>query len=141
MLKTVTALVVAVALPASVSAGPIGEAAEKAGRELAVAQQERETRHRGRFWTGLALLAGGGTLVALSGLELGDDDDTGPDEGEDFDDSDDGEDADGWGEKALIGGGVAAAALGGFLLFTGRNPGPSVSLRPGRVTVRQTIRF
>jgi hypothetical protein len=129
-----------VALPASASAGPIGAAAEKAGRELALAQQERETRDRTRFWTGIALLAGGGALAALSGLEIGDDE-TGPDDGEDFDDSDDGEDSDGWGGKALIGGGIAAAALGGFLLIKSRDSGPSVSVRPGRVTVRHTLRF
>jgi hypothetical protein len=140
MLKTLTALVLAIALPASASAGPIAEAAKKAGRELAVAQAQQEIRNRGRFWTGIALLAGGGTLAALSGLEIGDDE-TGPDDGEDFDDSDDGEDSDGWGEKALVGGGIAAAALGAFLVFTGRDSGPSVSLRPGRVTVRQTIKF
>jgi hypothetical protein len=140
MWRTLTALVLAITLPASASAGPIAEAAAKAGRELALAQAQQEIRSRSRFWTGIALLAGGGTLVALSGLEIGDDE-TGPDDGEDFDNSDDGEDSDGWGGKALAGGGVAAAALGVVLVFTGRDSGPSVSLRPGRVVVRQTVGF
>ena len=43
----------------------------------------------------------------------------GPDDGEDFDNSDDGEDSDGW-NKGLLGGGIAAASLGGVLLLTGR---------------------
>ena len=140
MWRTVMALVLAIALPSSASAGPIAEAVATAGRDLALAQAERETRNRGRFWTGIALLAGGGTLAALSGLEIGDDE-TGPDDGEDFDNSDDGEDSEGWGRKALVGGGVAAAALGTFLVFTGRGSGPSVSVRPGRVTVRHTVKF
>jgi hypothetical protein len=117
------------------------EAAEKAGRDLALAQRETETRNRSRFWTGICLIAGGGVLATLGSVELGDDE-TGPDDGEDFDGSDDGEDSDGWGNKALIGGGIAAATLGGVLLLTGRkNSGPSVSIRPGRITVRHTVRF
>jgi hypothetical protein len=72
---------------------------------------------------------------------LGDDED-GPDDGEDFDESDDGEDSDGWGNKALIGGGVAAATIGGVLLLTGGGRmGPVVSVGPGRVAVRQSIGF
>jgi hypothetical protein len=140
MWKTIIALVLAMALPASASAGPLAEAARKAGRELGSAQAQQETRAGGRFWTGIALLAGGGTLAALGAFEIGDDE-TGPDDGEDFDESDDGEDSDGWGDKALIGGGVAAAALGAFLVFTGRDSAPAVSLQPGRVTVRQTFKF
>jgi hypothetical protein len=140
MWRTVTAVILAIMLPASASAGPIAEAAKKAARELALAQAQQETQSRGRFWSGIALIAGGGTLAVLSGLEIGDDE-TGPDDGEDFDDSDDGEDSDGWGGKALAGGGVAAAALGAFLVFTGRDSGPSISLRPGRVTVRQVVKF
>ena len=140
MWKTLTALILALALPGSASAGPLREAVEKAGRTLAREQQEQETRSRGRFWTGIALLAGGGVLAALGGVELGDDE-TGPDDGEDFDDSDDGEDSDGWGNKALIGGGIAAATVGGVLLITGRKSGPSVSVQPGRVAVRHKIRF
>jgi hypothetical protein len=135
------ALVLAVGLPASGSAGPLAAAAEKAGRELAVAQQEQETpQNRGRFWTGIALMAGGGVLAAVGGFALGDDE-SGPDDGEDFDNSDDGEDSDGSAGAALIGSGIAAAALGGFLVITDRNAGRSVSVRPGRVTVRQTIKF
>jgi hypothetical protein len=139
MLRILTALVLTVALPGGVSAGPISEAAEKAGREVALAQQEQGTS-RARFWTGITMLLGGGAMTALGALELGDDE-TGPDDGEDLDESDDGEDSDGWGNKALMGGGAAAAVIGGVLLLTGRNAGPSVSLRAGRVTVRQMIRF
>jgi hypothetical protein len=116
------------------------EAAEKAGRELAMAQENVETRSRARFWTGISLIAGGGVLAALGSFELGDDE-SGPDDGEDIDDSDDGEDSDGWGNKALIGGGIAAATVGGVLLLTGRKSGPVVTARAGRVMVRQTVRF
>jgi hypothetical protein len=140
MWRTVTALALAVAIPGSASAGPISAAVEKAGRELALAEQEPQKQNRGRFWTGVALLAGGATLVTLGTVELGDDE-TGLDDGEDLDNSDDGEDSDGWGNKALIGGGVAAAVLGGALLLTGRHSSPTVSVRPDRVVVRQTLRF
>jgi hypothetical protein len=140
MWRVVTALVLAIALPVSASAGPLKDAIEKAGRDLSNAQQQQETRNRGRFWTGLALVAGGGLMTTLGALEVGDDE-TGPDDGEDADDSDDGEDSDGWGNKALIGGGIAAAALGGILLFTGRDSRSTVSVRHGRLTVRHTVRF
>jgi hypothetical protein len=141
MWKRVLVLVLALAVPAAASAGPLKQAADKAGRELAAAQREQEGRGRGRFWTGIALIAGGGVLGALGSVELGDDE-TGPDDGEDLDDSDDGEDSDGWGNKALIGGGIAAATIGGVLLLTGRKKqGPVVSVRPGSVTVYHTVRF
>ena len=143
MVKKVTALLVALALPAQVSAGPITEAIAKAGRELAKAQQEEPARRGTRFWTGIALVGGGGLLTTLGALEVGDDE-SGPDDGEDSDGSDDGEDSDGWGNKAMIGGGIAAAALGGVLLFTGKKKnmsGPVISIRPNRVTVRQTVSF
>ena len=121
-------------------AGPIGAAAEKAARQLTPARDETP-RNRTRFWTGIALVAGGATMTALGAMELGDDE-TGPDDGEDFDNSDDGEDSDGWGNRALMSGGLAAAALGGVLLFTRRHKsGPSVSVRPGRVAVRHTLKF
>jgi hypothetical protein len=139
--KKLVALVLALAMPAGASAGPLRDAAERAGRELSLAQRDGETRGRGRLWTGLALIAGGGVLAVLGSVELGDDE-VGPDDGEDFDGSDDGEDSDGWGNKALIGGGIAAATLGGVLLMTGRKgSGPAVSVRPGKVTVRHTVRF
>ncbi len=140
MWRRIIAVVTALAVPAGASAGPLKEAVEKAGREAALAQVE-QPRSRGRFWTGIALIAGGGVLGALGGVELGEDE-TGPDDGEDFDQSDDGEDSDGWGNKALIGGGIAAGTVGGILLLTGRRaPGPVVSVQPGRVAVRQSVRF
>lgn len=142
MCRKIIAIILALAIPVGASAGSLKAAAEKAGRDTALAQpDEIRGRSRARFWTGLALIGGGGTLATLSMLELGDDE-TGPDDGEDTDDSDDGEDSDGWGNKAMLGGGIAAAALGGVLLFTGRKKaGPEVSIRPGGVTVRQTVRF
>ena len=138
MWRTITALALAAALPASASAGPLAAAAERAGRELA-AEQQQEAQNRGRFWTGVALIAGGSTLALLGAFEVGDDED-GPDDAEDTDESDDGEDSD-WGHKAMLGSGIAAAALGAVLMMTGRESSPSVSVRPGRVTVRQTFRF
>lgn len=140
MWRTVTALVLTLALPAGASAGPLKEAADKAGQQLGRAQEERDGRGRGRFWSGVALLAGGGVLAALGSVELGDDE-VGPDDPEDFDNSDDGEDSDGWGNKALIGGGIAAAAAGGLMLITGRKSGPSVSMRRNAVAMRHTVRF
>jgi hypothetical protein len=140
MWRRLVAMLVALALPAAASAGPLRESARTAGRDLALAQSPEEPRSRGRFWTAVGLIAGGGVMATLGGLEVGDDED-GPDDGEDLDDSDDGEDSDGWGNKALLGGGIAAAALGGVLLLTGGKSGPVVSVRPGRVAVRQTLRF
>lgn len=142
MWRKIIAMTLALAIPAGASAGPLKEAAEKAGRDMALAQRdETRSRSRARFWTGIALIGGGGALATLSRVELGDDE-TGADDGEDNDASDDGEDSDGWGNKAMLGGGIAAAALGGVLLFTGRKKsGPEVSVRPGRVAVRQTVRF
>jgi hypothetical protein len=141
MWRKIVAMGLVLALPGAAAAGPIKESAEKATRELTLTQAEAETRSRSRFWTGIALLAGGGVLATLGSVELGDDE-TGPDDGEDLDDSDDGEDSDGWGNKALIGGGIAAATVGGVLLLTGKkNSGPVVSMRHGGVVVRQTVRF
>ena len=103
--------------------------------------QREEGRSRGRFWTGIALIAGGGVLGTLSQVELGDDE-AGPDDGEDVDGSDDGEDSDGWGNKAMLGGGIAAATVGGILLITGgKKSGPVVAAKRGGFVVRQTIRF
>ena len=139
MWKRMTAAILVLAVPSSVSAGPLREAIEKAGREIAVEQVD-QPRSRARFWSGIALIAGGGVMTALAGMEIGDDE-VGPDDGEDFDNSDDGEDSDGW-NKGLLGGGIAAASIGGVLLLTGRKKsGPVLSLTPGRVSVRQTIRF
>jgi len=141
MLNRIIAAVLALALPATASAGPLRKAVEKGGRELAFKQHDEEPRSRARFWTGISLIAAGGALAALSAVEIGDDE-TGPDDGEDFDNSDDGEDSDGWGNKALMGGGIAAAVTGSVLLLTGRRTsGPRVSVQPGRVTVRHTVRF
>lgn len=142
MWRKLVALGLVLALPAAASAGPLKESAEKAGRELALAEAQAEPRSRSRFWTGIALIAGGGALAALGGVEFGDDE-KGPDDDEDLSGSeDDGEDSDGWANKAVLGGGIAAATVGGILLITGRKgSAPRVSMKPGRVTVRHTIRF
>ncbi|MGH2400483.1 MAG: hypothetical protein ACRDF6_11630, partial [bacterium] len=94
---------------------------------------------RTRFWMAVTLIAGGAVLTTLGATEMFDDED-GPDDAEDTDESDDGEDSD-WGNKALLGGGIGAAAVGGWLLFTGRTASPSVSVGHGRFTVRHTVRF
>jgi hypothetical protein len=140
MCKRFIALVLVLGVPASASAEPLAAAVEKAVREApALArQQQTGTRSRGRFWSGLALLAGGAAMTVLGTVEIGDDE-TGPDDGEDLDGSDDGEDQDV--NKALVGGGVAAAAAGGWLMITGLRSGPAVSARRGSVVVRHTIRF
>jgi hypothetical protein len=140
MWKRVIALVVALAVPVGVSADPLTAAVEKAVREAPplARQAQTDSRSRGRFWSGLALLAGGAVMTVLGTVELGDDE-RGPDDGEDLDGSDDGEDQDV--NKALVGGGVAAAAAGGWLMMTGRRSGPAVSARRGSVVVRHTIRF
>jgi hypothetical protein len=141
MWRKIVALSLALALPSAASAGPLKESAEKAGKELALAQADAETRSRSRFWTGLALIAGGGALAVLGSVEVGDDE-TGPDDGEDLDASDDGEDSDGWGNKAMLGGGIAAAVVGGVLLMTGRRGlSPAVSMGPGKIAVHHTVRF
>jgi hypothetical protein len=139
MCRKLIALLLAWSVPGAAAAGPLKDAAEKAGRELARAPQGVEGTSSGRFWTGVALLAGGGVLTTLGAIEVGDDE-TGPDDGEDADESDDGEDSDTM-NKVLIGGGIAAAALGGVVLLTGRNRGPSVSLRRNGVVVKHTVRF
>jgi hypothetical protein len=139
MCRKLIALFLVWSIPGAASAGPLKDAAEKAGRELARAPQGAEGRSSARLWTGVALLAGGGVLTTLGAIEVGDDE-TGPDDGEDSDESDDGEDSDTM-NKVLIGGGIAAAALGGVVLLTGRNTGPSVSLRRNGVVVKHTVRF
>jgi len=140
MLRNTVAIALIVMFPSASSAGPLKTAAEKAARDMA-AQQQDDTRSRGRFWSGIALIAGGGVLAALGGVELGDDE-TGPDDGEDLNGSDDGEDSDGWGNKAMLGGGIAAATIGAVILLTGPNKGgPVVSAKPGAIVVRQTISF
>jgi hypothetical protein len=140
MWRKLVVSILLLAVPTGVSAGPLKDSVEKVGLKMTVAQRQVESRSRARFWTGIALIAGGGVLTTLGAMELGDDE-TGPDDGEDLDDSDDGEDSDGWGNKALIGGGIASAALGGVLLITGRKSGPVLSVRTGSVIVRQSVRF
>jgi hypothetical protein len=141
MWKRIVAAMVVLLLPAGASAGPLRDAAEKAGRELAARQQSAEPRGRGRFWTGVGLIAAGAVLATLGSLEIGDDE-TGADDGEDLDDSDDGEDSDGWGNKALLGGGIATAAAGAVLLLTGRSEAPTrIAFRARGVAVRHTMRF
>ncbi|HEY7498485.1 MAG TPA: hypothetical protein VH740_08225 [Vicinamibacterales bacterium] len=158
--KKIVAAIVALALPAGASAGPIrasldpvrsglmepqperpiARAVARTGSKIAPAQREIG-RSRTRLWTSVALLAGGSALGVLSRVELGDDE-AGPDDGEDLNGSDDGEDADGWGSKAMLGGGIAAAALGGVLLMTGgKKRGPAVSVNHGGFAVRHTLRF
>ena len=45
-------------------------------------------------------------------------------------------------EKVMLGSGAAAVGVGAILLLTGkRRSSPVISARPGRVTVRHTIRF
>ena len=139
MHRKLIALLLVCALPGTATAGPLKDAAEKAGREMALAPQAGEGMSRARLWTGIALIAGGGTLSVLGGFEIGDDE-SGPDDGEDVGGADDGEDSDTM-NKALIGGGIAAAALGGIILLTGRKSGPSVSFGPNRVVVRHSVRF
>jgi hypothetical protein len=140
MWRRIVAVLLALALPAGASAGPIRDSLEKAGRETTVVTPQ-ETRSRGRFWTGIALIAGGGVLATLGAVELGDDE-IGPDDGEDVGESDDGEDADGWGNKGLIGAGAAAATVGAVLLLTGgRKSGPVVTVRHTGIVVRHTVRF
>jgi hypothetical protein len=134
------AIVLVVAIPAGTSAGPLKEAVEEAGRKIALAQGEVQTGSRQRFWTGIALIAAGGVMTTLGVVEFGDDQ-SGPDDGEDRDDSDDGEDSDGWGNNALIGGGIASAALGSVMLIRGRRSGPVMTIHPKGMAVRHTIRF
>jgi hypothetical protein len=151
MSRKIAATVLALAVPAAASAGPgaspdpdspagpIRTAIEKAGDDI-VAAKRQEVRSRGRLWTGIGLIAGGTVLGVLSRVELGDDE-AGPDDGEDIDGSDDGEDSDGWGNKAMLGGGIAAATVGGVILMTGKKSGPVVAAKRGGFAIRQTIRF
>jgi hypothetical protein len=139
MWRKLTAVVLSLAVPALASAGPLREAVEKAARESSFAQDRApEGRSRSRFWTGMTLIAAGAVLTTLGSVEIGDDED-GPDDAEDFDDSDDGEDSDA--NAGLLGGGIAAAGIGTWLLLTGRRSAPTVSAGPGRFVVRQTVRF
>ncbi len=72
MWRKVIAAMLALAVPAAVSAGPLKDAVEKAGRDLAAAQStETQGRSRGRFWTSIVLIGGGGALATLGGLEIG----------------------------------------------------------------------
>jgi hypothetical protein len=139
MWRKLVALVIVMAMPAGASAATLREAAEKAAREQ-TPEGASADRSRTRFWSGVALIGGGALMIGLAAAEVGDDDD-GPDDDEDSDESDDGEDSD-WGNAVLLGGGIAAAAAGTFLVLTGRRAsGPVVSLRKSGVVVRHTIRF
>ena len=151
MLKRLLATTLAVAMPVSTWAGeggapadpvnrrPIRAAIERAGRDL-TAVERQEGQSRCRFWSGIALIAGGGVLTTLGAVELGDDE-AGPDDGEDINGSDDGEDSDGWAHKAMLASGIGAAALGGVLVMTGKSHVPSVSVKRGGFAVKQTVRF
>ena len=67
------AIVVVLTMPAGASAGPLKEAVEKAGRELA-RRSSRVTRLAAALAGGrVALLAGGGVLTTLGSIEIGDD--------------------------------------------------------------------
>lgn len=144
--RKVVACAVALALPVAASAGPtraaampaksgpIKAAVERAGRDIAGAQAA-EARLKGRLWTSLALIIGGGALTAFGIVEAS--------ENESAADSDDGpdeeKDSDTW-NKVMLGGGIAAAALGSVLLMTGKK-GPSVALKRDGFAVRQTFSF
>jgi hypothetical protein len=140
MWKKLVALVLALSLPTGGSAGPLKEAAAKAAQTLASAPRE-DTRSRARFWTGLALVGGGAVLSSVGGMRLGGGfEDEGPGDEPD-DDADEVEDSDGSRSGgAMLAGGIAAASLGSYLLLTGRK-GPVVSVGPGGVAVRHTVRF
>ena len=68
MWRKTVAVVLALAVPSAASATPsrfrrsAERGIEKAGREFA-AKQPETGRSRGRFWTGIALIAGGGVLA------------------------------------------------------------------------------
>lgn len=80
MWRKVIAMVLALTVPAVASAGPLKNAVEKAGRDLAAAQStETQDRGRGRFWMSIALIGGGGALATLGGLELGESESGQPD--------------------------------------------------------------
>lgn len=138
--KTIVALMLSLVLPASASAGPLREAAEKAAREHSLAQPDRVERGRGRFWTALALIAGGAALATWGAIEIADSD-TGPEEDNDTDDLPGANDSD-TAEKVMFGGGLAAAGVGAIVLMTGgQRSSPTVAPRPGRLHVTHTVRF
>jgi hypothetical protein len=143
MLRQFIAALLILAIPSAAAAGPLRDAVERAGRTAMLAQGPEPVRGRsGRFWTGIALIAGGGLLIALGAFEVGDeeDDPSGEDDDDngDDDDADDGEDGDGL-HNAMLGAGIGAAAVGGVLLLTGGNSGGSPS-KTG-IVLRHTLRF
>lgn len=142
MLRKAIAVVLALSVPASAAAGPLKEAVEKSGRDLAAQTQQSPSHGRGRFWASIALMGGGGALAALGGLELGgSEDEGGTGDSDDAAGSETGKDSDAW-SKAMLGGGIAAAALGSVLLFTGRKKsGPAVLVGPKGLAIRHTVRF
>lgn len=135
MWKRLIAMVLALSVPAVASAGPLKDAAEREARKLALVQQP-DTRSRARLWTGIALIGGGAVLASLGAGELGGEDESASDPAEP---ADSGENT----GKAMLAGGIAAAALGGVLLLTGRRSPrlPTVAIRPDGATVQQKIRF
>ena len=139
MWKRFIAGVLAVTVPATASAGPLADAVDKVARDMA-AKETRVPGNRARTWTGISLVGTGALLTVLGAIELGEDDEVGPDDDEDLDDSDDAEDSDGWSHNAMLGGGIAAAVLGTTLLLTAPS-GPQFSVKRGRISIHQTLRF
>ena len=143
MWKRIAAALLCLAVPANVSAGPLKDSMERAARELATAPEAQVERGRSRFWIGIALIAGGGTLVVLGATGAFDDDRNDAEDGdpEEINDAD-GDDPE-WANTAMTYGGIGAVALGGYILWKGwGSPSPArVTLRPGRVEVRHSLRF
>ena len=143
MWKRIAAAILCLAVPANVSAGPLKESMERAARELPTAQEAQVERGPSRFWTGIALIAGGGALVVLGATEAFDDDRNDAEAGDPEEMIDDDGDDQDWANTAMTYGGLGAVALGGYILWKGwGSPSPArLTLRPGRVEVRHSLRF